>query len=475
MSEFVSFFPVLKRSSIELGLVSLSLLVLTIDLFRFHRKGRTILTVSVIGLLALLGHLFFHAEDLIGNAFGGFYTVSFLDLVFKGIFITASLFIILMVSSKHLIGFLLPGEAVILVLLATTGACFVASSGEFLTLFISLEIMAFSAYILTAYPQKNQKSSEAGLKYLILGSISSAFLLFGIVLLFGLTGSTEFTTIQSVLPEISSPLIWISFLLILVGIGFKMGIFPFQFWIPDVYQGAPTWVGGFLSVVSKAAGFAAFSKLYFLIGEPLGEVFLVFWGFLTILTVIYGNFGACIQDNLKRLLGYSSIAHAGYLALALLNPEPFGWKSVTFYFIVYLFSNLLVFLCVFLADPFNDERLGLKGLHQRSSLLTTGLFIGLASLAGLPPTGGFIGKIFLFFSAFQAKAFLALGFALVGVLVSLYYYFRVIRETFFESQDPATKALPLELSPLATFTIVTLILGVVLLGVYPFPIIRILF
>ncbi len=458
--------PSLHISSLEIGVLVLMLIVLVFDLIKSKLKTPFLFGIAILGLISGLIFLIGGHANLIGSGFSNFYSTSKLDLFFKGTLLSGSLFVILMLASSKEKGES-SGESILLILLATLGALFVVSSNELITLFLSIEILSFASYILTAYIKTNKASGEAGTKYLILGGLSSGFLLFGVAIIYGILGTTQFDVIQESFFISSSLPLWIGFLLIGAGIAFKMGIFPFCFWIPDVYQGAPTWVGGFLSTVSKAVGFVAFIKLIYLLGGSLGAFLYFLIGVLAILTALYGNIGAVLQDNLKRLLGYSSIAQASYLLLALTNPSTFALKSVIFYLIVYTISNLLVFSVIYLANLKSETRAGLNGLSQKSFLLACALFIGLTSLAGIPPMVGFIGKFVLFLSAFQAKAYTPIAFALAGVLVSIFYYLRIIKAAFVKIPQAEVKYAKIRLSPLAIIMISALSLFVVFLGVYP--------
>lgn len=474
MNSLAALLPSLRLSSVELSILGLILLVLVMDLLKFKRKFQCILSVSVLGLIGILGFLILKSSQLIGNGFDGFYAVSFLDLFFKAVLIVGALFVILMIASRRVTKIQPQGESMILVLLGLLGASFVVSSNELITLFISVEILSFSSYILTSYIKKSRFSAEAGLKYLILGVLSSGFFLFGIALLYGLTGTTEFDLIRQQLPFESTLIIWTAFLFIFAGLAFKMGIFPFLFWVPDVYQGAPLWVGGFLSTVSKTAGFAAFLKVLSLFETGLGQQTALLMSVLAIATILYGNLGAFLQDDLKRLLGFSSIAHAGFLLLAFMNPLGDG-PVVAFYLIIYTLSNLLVFTSIYLAGLKIKHRVSLTGLYQRSSFLATCLCIGLISLAGIPPMAGFIGKFALFLSAFDAKAYWPLAAALVGVLISIYYYFRVIKTAFTLLPEEEVRYSSIRLTLLAKITLIVLAGSVIVIGIYPFPILNLLF
>jgi NADH-quinone oxidoreductase subunit N len=475
MNNLLPLLSSLQISIVELGLIGLVLLILCLDLWKYKFKFDLIVIVALLGVAAILGHMLTHTSELIGLGFSNFYQTTRIDILFKAIFLLGAFITILMVASKRYVAGEVSGEPFLLILLGTLGACFTASSNELITLFISIEILTFASYILTSYSTASRPSAEAGMKYLILGGLSSAFFLFGTALLYGLFGSTEFSVISTALTSEVPPATWLAFLFLFVGVGFKMGVFPFHIWIPDVYEGAPTWVSGFLSTVSKAAGFIAFGKLLSIFSIPLGGLLYTVLGILTIVTVLYGNLGAFMQENLKRLLGYSSIAQAGYLMLALINPEPFGFKAVAFYLVIYTLSNLLVFLSVYLAESKKKSRKGLLGLSSRSYLLSLSFFVGLASLAGVPPMAGFIGKFFLFLSAFKAGAYLALSFALVGVLISMFYYFRIIKLVFTPPPEDEPKPLPIDLTPTARITLVSLAFLIIALGIYPAPLLNLIF
>lgn len=455
----------------ETGLLVLVLLVLVLDLFNFKNKARLFVTISLAGLVLTLGYLIQNFTGLTGTGFSGLVNITAIDLVFKSVFLFMGFGTVMVLGlsgeeSRR-------GESFLLVLLGLVGALFTVSSNEFITLFLSIEILSFASYLLTCFSKKSRASSEAAMKYLVLGALSSALLIFGIALIYGLIGNTQFEAIRTGLMGQNAAIVWVAFLLIFSGIAFKMGVFPFNFWIPDVYQGAPTWVGAFLSVVSKAAGFAAFVKLLSVFGVDLGPHCYTLIGLLVILTVLYGNLGALRQDNLKRFMGYSSIAQAGYLLLALTNPSDFAIRSVLFYFFVYTLSNLLVFLVIILSKK--NEYFELRGLSEKSPLLAVSLFIGLTSLAGIPPMAGFVGKFMLFLSAFRADAYWPIAAALVGVLLSIYYYFRVIRVSFAQTSETALKTEAISLTFSAKIVLVLLSASIVILGLFPFPLLKILF
>jgi NADH-quinone oxidoreductase subunit N len=481
MSDLLSVLNSLQLYSIELGLLFLAIFLILLDLSPLKRKDVWIARLTPLGFLAVLGHLLFRPQGLTGSGFGDFYSVASLDLFLKAVLLLAGLFTSLILASKRREMAKLHSACLILVVLGTLGASWVVSSGELITLFISLEILTFASYVLIAYPKRDKQAAEAGIKYLILGSLSSALFLLGSAFFYGATGSTQLAVIQKTLAlqTATMPLVKMAFLLIFAGLAFKMGAFPFQFWIPDVYEGAPTWAGGFLSTCSKATGFIAFYKIFSLLnlpGSQLAPFLALVIGVLSIFTVLYGNLGACLQTNVKRLLGYSSIAHAGYLFLALINPQILGWKTVIYYFILYTFSNLLVFGVIYTAAFENGDRKELAGLRERSPVLTVCLFVGLASLAGIPPTAGFVGKFFLFISAFEAKAYLAIGAALAGILISVYYYFQILRVSLSHAQNASGAQIQkIRISWTGYLTLGVLALGTLILGIYPVPLLKILF
>jgi len=372
------------------------------------------------------------------------------------------------------------GEFFILPVFTCVGLMWMASAADFVMIFCALELVTISFYIQVAYARKNVASLEAGTKYLILGALSTGFLVYGITWIFGMTGQTSLRGISIVLgmvPEASQTALLFGLGLVLVSIGFKIGAAPFQFWVPDVYQGAPTPVTAFLSVGSKAAGFVVLIRVIepFLIASAIAAKLVAALAFLAGLTLIYGNLAAMPQTNLKRLLGYSSIAHAGYLLIGVASVgAPFAGRAVVFYLIAYFLMTFLAFLVLVpvAAASGGDEISHFNGLGRRAPGLAFGMLISMLSLAGLPFTVGFLGKFFIFEVAMRQGHFVLVILGIVTVACGFYYYLKVVRAMFW--QPAPEDAPPITVSGLTRFAVAFLAALILILGIYPAPILQFL-
>ncbi|HEY5741108.1 MAG TPA: NADH-quinone oxidoreductase subunit N, partial [Terrimicrobiaceae bacterium] len=327
------------------------------------------------------------------------------------------------------------GEFLTLPIFTCAGLMWLVSAADFIMIFVSLELVTISFYVLVASMRKNTASLEAGVKYLILGALSTGFIVYGITWIFGVTGQTALREIRYALPLLSQGyLVAVLFGLglVLVALGFKIAAVPFQFWVPDVYQGAPTPITAFLSVASKAAGFVVLLRILepFFVIASIERKLLLGLTVLAALTVIYGNLAAMPQTNLKRLLGYSSIAHAGYLLIgvASFRGGPTG-PAIGFYLAGYLLMTFLAFLVLQLVARAtgSDEISDFNALGKRSPLLALGMLISMLSLAGLPFTVGFLGKFFIFEAAMRSHQYVLIGIGVVTVGSGFYYYLKVVR------------------------------------------------
>jgi NADH-quinone oxidoreductase subunit N len=328
-------------------------------------------------------------------------------------------------------------------------------------------------YVLTSFTRGKVKALEAGVKYLILGALSSAFLVYGIALVWGTTGKFNFSELALVAEQYANNKLFLfGVLFILVGLGFKIAAFPFQMWTPDVYQGAPSPTTAFLAVGSKAAGFVLLLRFLF---AAIPSV-TAHWDKLLIvvsaITILYGNLCAIPQRNLKRLLGYSSISHAGYLLLGVAALTTAGQAAVLYYLSGYLFTTLAAFavIAVVLRHLETEEISGLAGLHQRSPLLAATLTLAMVSLAGIPPLAGFLGKFLLLKAVIEQGAtnhgYYCLAFtALIGVVISLYYYFGVVKAIYFSKS--ADEAAPIAISGPMKAAVWLCIGGMFWLGIAP--------
>jgi NADH-quinone oxidoreductase subunit N len=374
-----------------------------------------------------------------------------------------------------------------LVLVVTAALMLLAQSNHFVMFFVALETVTIGFYILVSYYRESSRSLEAGLKYLVLGALSSAILLFGIVLLYGAVGRVEvggvahtgfeFGTVLTFLHENPGSFLGTAgALLIIGGVAFKIGAFPFQIWVPDVYQGAPTPVTAFLAVSSKAAGFAVLLLLVHRAFAPLAPVLVPVLSLLAAATIIFGNLSALTQRNTKRLMGLSGVAHAGYLLIGVTASLTIPWAAgaVWFYLFTYLLASMAVFgVMAYVAGPDDsgEELDHYDRLAKERPFLGAVLAVGVGSLAGIPPLAGFLGKLLLFLAAFQAQLYGLLAVAIVGVVISIFYYFGWIKAAWFESWSPpaagaAATARPLSAGPkwvgvatLALLTFATLLLG----------------
>ncbi len=401
------------------------------------------------------------------------------------ILITTAFIILFSISSKEVNS--CPdrhGEYYALIFGMVIGMFFMVSANDLILIYLSLELLSLSSYVLAGFVKTSIRNSEASLKYLIYGSASSGIMLFGISILYGITGSTNLHEINSLLHfTAASQLTFVmAVLMIFAGIGFKISIVPFHFWTPDVYEGAPISITAFLSVASKAAGFVIlirFLKITFTQGLDKSGYWQMLpyidWQLLlivfSIITMTFGNFAALWQDNLKRMLAYSSIAHAGYLMLGVAVLSDQGLMAVLVYFSVYLFMNLGAFYVVMLiANKIDSEEIDdYKGLGYSLPLLGTALGIFLISLTGLPPTAGFIGKLYLFIALVDANMITVAIIALLNTVVALYYYIRVLKAMFLTKSE---KHIVVKLSPLNYTVLFLLIAPVLILGIYFTPLIN---
>ena len=462
--------------TLEISVIGLGLVLLLADFFVPAERRRFIGYAAILALGLLL------AASLSGNgscgqfgtAFGGMFVNDPLSLFFKQLFIVAAILVMFMAaefSDKLAEGSV--AEYYSLILFALAGMLFAASANDFTMLFVSIELITITFYVLVSFQRNKIASLEAGVKYLILGALSSSFMVFGIALIWGTTGKLNFTELAAMAPQFADSRIFLlGVMLVLVGLGFKIAAFPFQIWAPDVYQGAPTPTTAFLAIGSKAAGFVLLLRVLFTAVPSVTHTWANLLIIISAITILYGNLCAIPQRNLKRLLGYSSIAHAGYLLLGVAAMNANGQVALLYYLAGYVFTVMAAFFVITLVlrQTATEDISGLAGLNQRSPLLAATLTIAMVSLAGIPPLAGFFGKFLLLKAIIeQAPAhpgYYCLAFtALVGVVISLYYYFGVIRAIYW-SKDAVDTA-PIELSSPAKLSIWACIAGIFWLGLFP--------
>jgi len=399
---------------------------------------------------------------------GGLLSVDPFSTFFKVLFVSVALLTVLMSHEYLAIEGLSAGEYHFLILCATLGMMVMAGAVDLISAFIGLETMAVSFYILTGYIKPNPRSNEAAVKYFLLGAFSLAILLYGMSLLYGVSGTTHLRVLATVVAgQPHDPRLVLAVVLIAAGLGFKIAAAPFHMWAPDVYEGAPTPVTAFLSVGSKAASFALVLRVF---GQGLpamsGDWSLLF-EVVAIVTMTAGNLAALTQSNIKRMLAYSSIAHAGYVLIGVVAGTTRGVSAALFYLAAYGLMQAGAFAVVVLlrrADAIGDELKDLSGLSHRQPFAAFAMLLFLLSLGGTPPTAGFMGKFRLFAAAIDSGH---VGLAVVGVLnsvLSLYYYLRIVMFMYQPSEAPGSEP---ALTPLLATTLAVTAVGTVALGVYP--------
>ncbi len=431
----------------------------------FSKKlsGPLALAGSVLVFLSLLP-----LAGKMGSAAGGMFILDPLSTFFKT-FLTLTVFVVIAMSREFFQDLAKPGEFFLILWSSLFALFFLVSANDFLLLFIALEITTLSFYIMAAYLKRDLVSIEAGLKYLILGSLASAFLIYGISLLYVATGSTALPDVHAAFSaDPHNRLILLGILFILSGLGFKVAAVPFQLWVPDVYEGAPTPVVAFLSVGSKAAGFALLLRVLFTVFVPFEFERRVLFAAFAAMTLLYGTLGALRQTNIKRLLGYSSIGHAGYLLMGIAVGREMGSSALLYYLMTYAAGNLAAFFAITIAGRAlgNDRTESYRGLSRRAPFLAGTIFISLLSLAGIPPLAGFFGKFLILLAAVRdGFGWLALLGAL-GVAVSLYYYLSVVRVMYAEEPSHSE---PITSSPLSKALLAFLVFAILLLGLWQTP------
>jgi NADH-quinone oxidoreductase subunit N len=472
----------------EVILVVLILVIFLADLVLKRKKG-PLSAIMIIGLLAALYATFRSPFTENVTLFHGMVTLDPFAVFFKVIFIATALLITFFSLESEEIKEKYFGEYMGFIAATTFGAALLASSNHMLMAFLTLELVSIPCYVLAGYISRSQRSSEASLKYVIYGAASSGLMVYGISLLYGVTGTLSFDGIREALSA-SNPgdlIILVSLIFILAGIGYKIAVFPFHMWCPDVYEGAPTPVTAFLSVAPKAAGFAVLVRMLHVAFSSTGaveylqDISRVDWPLIVAMisaaTMTVGNFIAINQSNIKRLLAYSSIAHAGYLLMGVVALSQLGTQALLFYFVIYLLMNLGAFLVVlnFRTQTSSEDISDYTGLAWRSpigSFVAVTMAIFLFSLTGIPPFGGFIGKVYLFASIIQGERFVWLAIvAIANSVVSLYYYARIVKVMFLRGIDEESHA-GFTSSP-TTITILTILaIGTAVSGIFWGPIAR---
>jgi len=456
-----------------------AMIVLLGEVFASAKRKRWLGYVSLLGLVVAAGAAIglWGVNPSLGSgqalsAFRGMVVADnfglFLTLV---ILLGAALSILLSMDFVHAHK-IEQGEYYVLLLASVTGMILMATATDLIVMFLGLELLSLPLYILAAFQRENANSLEAGLKYFLLGAFSSAFFLYGIALVYGASGTTQLAALAKFILPMSAinDLLRLGFGLLLVGFAFKVALVPFHWWTPDVYEGAPTTITAFMSVGVKAAAFGAFFRV-FLAALPAPVIdWRATLAIIAVLTMTLGNVAALLQPNIKRMLAYSSIAHAGYILIALVAMGADGASSALFYLLAYTLTNLGAFGAVIALSDGERERLDIRdfgGAARKHKLVAAAMAICMLSLAGFPPFAGFIGK-FLIFSAAVGTGWAWL--AIVGVLnslVSVYFYLRPVVQMYMS--EPVEGWSGIRVAPLVALALVIAVAGVIALGVFPSP------
>src|SRR6266704_860702 len=429
------------------------------------------LGLIALGGIAISGLFLFRLRDVDFSAYGGALVLDPFSLFFKLIFLVAAALSIA-ISLKYLdIERENHGEYYALILFATMGMMFMAGAVDLVTLYIGLETMAIATYILVGFLRSNQRSNEASMKYFLLGAFSSGILLYGMSLLYGLSGSTRFVDIAEALSRrpLTDPISMIAMITLSAGMFFKVAAVPFHQWTPDAYEGAPTSITAFMSVAVKAASFAMMVRIFMVAIYPLRPQWLPIMAAVSVMTMTIGNIAAITQSNVKRMLAYSSISHAGYILIGFIAGNETGLTAVPLYLLIYTFTNIgawAVIVALRRRDVIGEHIDDMSGLFFKHPTAAVLMLIFLLSLAGIPPTAGFIGKYYLFAAAIETGHNLLAVIAVLNAAISIYFYLRIVVAMFMRD---ATEKTGLVYSPGLLAALGVAFVFTMLIGIYPDP------
>jgi NADH-quinone oxidoreductase subunit N len=452
----------------ELELIMIGMVLLIGDLVVKDKKKLGLFAMAGIAVSAVF---LFRLSGMDISAYGGVIVVDRFANFFKLIFLIAAALSIAL-SLKYLdIERENHGEYYALILFATTGMMFMASSVDLVTLYISLETMAIATYILVGFLRGNQRSNEASIKYFLLGAFSSGILLYGMSLLYGIAGSTKYIDIAEALSRrpLSDPISLMAMITLSAGLFFKIAAVPFHQWAPDAYEGAPTSITAFMSVAVKTASFAMMVRIFMVAIYPLRPHWLPVLASVSVMTMTVGNIAAITQSNVKRLLAYSSISHAGYILLGLIAGNQTGLIAIAIYLLIYTFTNLgawAVIVALRRRDVIGEHIDEMSGLYFKNPVAAVFMLIFLLSLAGIPPTAGFIGKYYLFAAAIETGHNALAVIAVLNAAISIYFYLRIVVAMFMRD---ATEKTGLTFSPGLVTVLAVAIIFTMVIGIYPDP------
>ena len=462
MPEFVM--PDLGPVMPEIVMTCLTLAILLADFF-IKRKE----TIALLGIISI-GVVTYLLAGSTGTTFGGMFISDGYSMFFKLIFIFNVLLTIL-ISVKYIaieqVNF---GEYYSLILFSTLGMMIMASAGDLIVLYLGLELMALSTYILAGFLRHDIKSNEAAIKYFLLGAFASAFLLYGTSMIYGLTGTTDLKAISLYIAGnglAGNPVLSLSVILFAVAFSFKIAAVPFHMWAPDVYEGAPTSITAFMSVGPKAAGFAVLGRVFMTAFASVHIEWAAVLIPIAILTMAVGNIVALSQTNIKRMLAYSSIAHAGYALLGIIAGAPDGMASVLNYLLIYAFMNMGAFAVIIMlrSEGFKGDNISdFEGLAKTHPMASALMLVFMFSLTGIPPTAGFMGKFYVFMSAVNAGYAWLVIVAVIFSAISAYFYLRVVMLMYMKEPKEEIR---LATSPALGLALAITVAAVILIGILP--------
>lgn len=452
----------------EILILVLGVLVLIVEPFWKEEERRKTGWLTAGGLLAvMIISLLFARPGAPTAVLGGMLRYDLLGFFFKMLFMFAGAATALLLMDNEKVG--RRGEAYLLLLASLLGMNLMAASADLVMLYLAIETTSIPLYILAGFMLADDRSTEAGLKYLLFGAMASAVMLYGFSLLFGFTDTTNIYALSDAIQsgQLSATVVLGLIFLLLVGLGFKVSIVPFHFWAPDVYQGAPTPVAGFLSTASKAAGFAVLTRLFFVAFPGFSPSWTMIFAVLSTVTMTVGNLLALSQTNIKRLLAYSSIAHAGYVMIGVVSFSTLGATSVVFYLAAYIITNLLAFglVMAFSRITGTDDIKDFSGLSRRSPGMALMMLTAFLSLAGMPPFGGFVAKVFVFAAGVQANFIWLVVVGIINSIIGVYYYLNVLKYVYlYRMPNEDEENHPIPLTRPYTIALVVLAAGVILIG-----------
>jgi len=463
--DLIALAPVLVLSVFAMG-------VLVLDLWA--GKNKTLLMfVSLVGLL-MTAISAFAKHPLPAFAFTDSYIVDHLSIFFTCIFTLSSALAILLSAEYNERKGMKAGEYYALILLCTVGMIVLASSTDMIMIFLGIEIVSICLYVLAGFRRDDPVSNEAALKYFLLGAFATGFLLYGMTLIYGSTGSTNLFKIAEFIKAEgapSSPLLLMGIVLLVIGFGFKVAAVPFHMWAPDVYHGSPTPVTAFMAVGPKAAAFAAFFRVFTEAIPNMAANWEILLCIVAVLSMFVGNLGAIMQTNIKRMLAFSSISHAGYLLIAVIAKSAMAGSGLLFYMLTYAFTTFGAFGIVILLGRKGEENLEMEnysGLAYKHPVLALSMTVFLLSLGGLPPFAGFVAKFYIFSAAIEEGFVTLVIIAVLNSAISFYYYLKVV--VFMYMKEPAGE-FQISMTPMTLFVVIIGIIGTIELGIYPDPII----